>query len=78
MLDRHTIFYDRLFTVRIIQIVRVRSIVFNMLKKEHLLFQLSPGNRPSNSIMLQKMTPFILGALIGKYLLHSGSLHLVM
>jgi len=30
----------------------------------HKLFE---GNRPTNSIVVKKLTPFILGALIGKY-----------
>jgi len=30
----------------------------------HKIFE---GNRPTNSIVVQKLTPFILGALIGKY-----------
>lgn len=30
----------------------------------HKLFE---GNRPTNSIVIKKLTPFILGALIGKY-----------
>lgn len=33
----------------------------------HKLFE---GNRPTNSIVVKKLTPFILGALIGKYLLY--------
>jgi len=32
----------------------------------HKIFE---GNRPTNSIVVQKMTPFVLGALIGKYFL---------
>lgn len=27
------------------------------------------GNKPSNSIVFQKLTPFILGALVGEYML---------
>lgn len=34
----------------------------------HKVFE---GNRPTNSIVVKKLTPFILGALIGKYLLHT-------
>lgn len=34
----------------------------------HKLFE---GNRPTNSIVVKKLTPFILGALIGKYLLYT-------
>lgn len=30
------------------------------------LFQVFEGNRPSNSIVFTKLTPFILGALIGE------------
>ena len=29
--------------------------------------QIFEGNKPTNSIVLQKLTPFSLGALIGKY-----------
>jgi len=32
----------------------------------HKIFE---GNRPTNSIVVQKVTPFALGALIGKYFL---------
>lgn len=34
----------------------------------HKLFE---GNRPTNSIVVKKLTPFILGALIGNYLLYT-------
>lgn len=30
----------------------------------HKIFE---GNRPTNSIVIKKLTPFVLGALIGKY-----------
>lgn len=31
----------------------------------HKIFE---GNRPTNSIVVKKLTPFVLGALIGKYI----------
>lgn len=37
----------------------------------HKLFE---GNRPTNSIVVKKLTPFILGALIGKYLLYNDDI----
>lgn len=33
----------------------------------HKIFE---GNRPTNSIVVKKLTPFILGALIGKYFIY--------
>ena len=38
-----------------------------MWRKGFLFVQVFEGNRPTNSIMFQKLTPFILGALIGIY-----------
>jgi glucose-6-phosphate isomerase len=32
-----------------------------------LLFQVFEGNKPTNSIMVEKVTPFSLGALIAMY-----------
>lgn len=32
----------------------------------HKIFE---GNRPTNSIVVKKLTPFVLGALIGKYII---------
>lgn len=32
----------------------------------HKIFE---GNRPTNSIVVKKLTPFVLGALIGKYVI---------
>lgn len=34
-----------------------------------ILFQVFEGNKPTNSIVIQKMTPFNLGMLIGKKLM---------
>lgn len=35
----------------------------------HKIFE---GNRPTNSIVIKKLTPFVLGALIGKYVIIIG------
>ena len=35
----------------------------------YIFFQVFEGNKPTNSVLFQKLTPYMLGVLIGKYLL---------